>query len=245
MANRHILITHPSQEKQQYLRELLSANNIIVTVSSTSKEGFDLARQKKPHLIISAHQTESIDGIDFCFMIRNHPRLAAVPFLLYVSYIPWNERVNAYHVGVNDILAESIRDEELIERVNAQLAYYELLSQHALKGNQSLMGKLDDFRLTELIQMLNMNQKSGILTIYHDISDGQIAFNNGEMTFALVQTFTGEDAIAEMMSWHRGVFIFETDVIETEKNIDRPTMQILLDISQQMDESAANGSLPT
>lgn len=236
MASRVILIAHPSQEKLEKLSEILSMNNFIVLTCSTPKDGFDIARRKKPHLIISAHQAEVMDGIDFCFMIRNHPRLASTPFLLYVNYIPWNDRINAYRVGVNDIITEAVRTEEFIERVNAQLIFYEILSQNSLKGNQSLIGKLEDFKLPELIQMLNLNQKSGILTIYHDISDGQIAFTNGEMTFALVQSFTGEEAVSEMLSWRRGVFVFETDVIETEKNIEKPTMQLLLDISRKFDE---------
>jgi len=237
MARRKILITTPSEGKQKYLRDLLKKNGFTVFATSNTKDGFDLSRRKRPHLIISAHQSERIDGIDFCYMIRNHPRLSTTLFLMLVNYIPWNERLNAYQMGVNDIVSESVRDEELLERISSLLSYFDILSQTALKGSQSLIGKLEDFRLVEIIQMLNLSQKSGILTIYHDITDGQIAFQNGEVTFALVQTFSGEDAVEEMLAWRRGFFIFEQDVMETEKNIDKPTMQLLLDCSQRLDES--------
>jgi len=240
MSKRIILIVNPYRKQQKNLSNILEKDGYTVFISANTKDGFDLARRKKPHLIISAHQSEHIDGIDFCYMIRNHPRLAATPFIILANYIPWNERLSAYHIGVNDIVSESVRDEELLERVASLLSYFDLMSQNALKGNQSFIGKLEDFKLVEIIQMLNLNQKSGILTIYHDIADGQIAFQNGEVTFALVQTFSGEDAVEEMLTWHRGIFVFEKDVIEPEKNIDKPTMQLLLDCSKRLDESNAD-----
>ncbi|OQX83050.1 hypothetical protein B6D60_11150 [candidate division KSB1 bacterium 4484_87] len=239
MPRKTILIVNPDKRKRQRISAIVEKEGYSTLSSANTKDGFDLARKKKPHLIISAHQAGHIDGIDFCYMIRNHPRLATTPFMLFISYIPWNERLSAHHIGVNDIVNESVRDEELLERIGSLLSYFDLISQKALKGNQAFIGKLEDFKLAEIIQMLNLNQKSGILTIYRDIADGQIALENGEITFALVQTFSGEDAVEEMMSWRRGIFVFEKDVMETEKNIDKPTMQLLLDCSKRLDESAA------
>jgi DNA-binding response OmpR family regulator len=128
MSREKILIVNPDPKKQKYLSDILEKEGYTVLASSTSKDGFDLARRKKPHLILSSHQAEKIDGIDFCYMIRNHNRISTTPFLLYVTYIPWNERLNAYQIGVNDIISESVREDELLARISAALHYFTLLT---------------------------------------------------------------------------------------------------------------------
>jgi hypothetical protein len=109
--------------------------------------------------------------------------------------------------------------------------------QKSLKCRSSLTGQLDDFKLAEILQMLHVNQKTGILNLYFDLGRGQIDFANGEMKFAIFEKITGEAAVKKMMIGAHGSFSFENDVSENEKNIDKPSMQLILDCCQMLDES--------
>ena len=86
--------------------------------------------------------------------------------------------------------------------------------------------------------MLNMNQKTGVLTVFNNYKDGQIALENGEITFALFEDLKGEEAIQRMVTWDNGSFIFEKDAVESERNVNKSTMQLILDCCQMLDESA-------
>ena len=106
-----------------------------------------------------------------------------------------------------------------------------------------MIGKLQDFKLIEILQLLSMNQKTGILTIYHDFDEGQIIFESGQITYAKFQNFSGEQAVQKITTWKKGVFLFDKVVVKTEKNIDKPTMQLILDCCQMLDESEATSLL--
>ena len=221
------------------LEDNFEKNGFEVIIANNGKDGFEVARKAKPDLILSENQLNGLDGIDLCYMVRNNSKLTSTPFILITNYMNREERINAYRNGVDAIVTSSISMRELIIRIEMIILNYELLTNKTLKSSQSMIGKLKDFRMIEILQMLNMNQKTGILTIYHDFDDGQIVLESGQITFALFHDFMGEEAIQKMAAWEHGTFIFEKDVVETEKNIEKPTMELILDCCKMLDESAS------
>ncbi len=237
MATKNLLLVFPQDETMDILKDDLIKNGFRVEVTHTAKEGFGLAKTIKPDIILAAHQAYGINGIDFCFMVRNSTKLASIPFILYTDYLNRDERISAYRNGVDAIVISSISTRELIVQIEMLILHHQLLTKDILKSSQTLMGKIEHFKLIEILQMLNMNQKSGMLTVYHEYADGQIALNAGEITFAIYKDFLGEEAIQQMVRWTEGIFIFESDVSELEQNIEKPTMQLILDCCQMLDES--------
>ena len=56
------------------------------------------------------------------------------------------------------------------------------------------------------------------------------------MIWAELDKLTGEDAVKEIVFWNNGHFIFENDLIHPTMNIQTPTMQLILDCCQLLDE---------
>ena len=150
------------------------------------------------------------------------------------------ERIKAYRHGVDAIVPSSIIQHELIAKIDSLILNNNLITQKNLKNIQLLQGQLKYFKLVEILQMLNMNQKTGTLTTFYDFSDGQIIFKNGEITFAVFENLTGEKAVQQMVTFKQGSFIFKKDVEETTSNIIKPTMQLILDCCQMLDESTSH-----
>ncbi|OQX95498.1 hypothetical protein B6I21_05120 [candidate division KSB1 bacterium 4572_119] len=241
MAKKTILFIMNESEYLSQLKENLELNGFEVIAEYNGRDGYETARKIKPALIIANFQISGLNGIDLCYMIRNSPTLSKTPIVLFASLLNKDERIESYRNGADDILLHSTDVREAIVRIENLLLNYEMLTKDNLKPTQSLTGKLSDFKLIEILQLLNLNQKTGILTIYHEYADGQIIFNNGEITFALVQETNGEPAVKKMIEWESGIFIFEQDFAEREKNISKPTMQLLLDCCQEIDESDSQG----
>ena len=238
MKKKSILIIMKKDDYLLQLIENLQANDFNVIVMEKGKDGFEAARKNRPDIIVTSYNLNGLDGIDLCYMIKNSAKLASTPFVIISNYMNRQERIDAYRYGVDAIVSSSISQQELIVQIESLILNYKLLTKKSQDPAQSLAGKLNDFKLIEILQMLNMSQKTGVLTIFHDFKDGQIALENGEITFALFENLMGEQAIQKMVTWENGSFIFEKDTVETESNVNKPTMQLILDCCQMLDESS-------
>ncbi|MCI0493917.1 DUF4388 domain-containing protein [candidate division KSB1 bacterium] len=240
MITKLILVIMSDKSQKEQVQQQLETNDFEVITASDGKSGFELARKTKPDLILAATQLDKLDGIDLCFMIRQNERLAAIPYILLVDVFSLEERINSYRSGVDAIVQSDISDRELCTRIDALIKRHEPLTYQNLQANQSLIGKIDDFLLIEVIQMLNMNQKTGLLNILHQNQHGQIVFYEGNINWANLNDTFGEEAIEAMVFWKEGHFIFEKNLVQQDANINKPTMQLILDCCQLLDETKAH-----
>jgi len=239
MKKKSILLIMELNEQFDHFKSMLEANDFEVISAYDGRSGFELTRDTEPDLILSAIQLDKIDGIELCYMIRQNNRLSATPFILMADDDNPEVRINGFRSGVDAIVPIAISSRELCTRIETLISRYEFLTKQTLKANQAMIGKLEDFRVIETLQMLNMNHKTGILKIHHYHQVGDIAFYEGKINWAHCNGADGEDAIKQMACWNEGSFIFEKDLIPAEINIQKPTMQLILDCCQQLDESQA------
>ncbi len=237
MKKRLILLIMATNEYFDQFKTMLETNDFDVITANDGRTGFELTRDSEPDLILSATQLDKLDGIELCYMIRQNNRLSAMPFILLADDDNPEVRINGFRSGVDAIVPVTVSSRELCTRIETLIKRNELLTRQVLKSNQSLIGKLEDFRLIETLQTLHINQKTGMLNVHHLNLIGEIAFYEGRITWAHSSGADGEDAIKQMAFWDQGYFIFEKDLIRSETNIQKPTMQLILDCCQQLDES--------
>ena len=96
--------------------------------------------------------------------------------------------------------------------------------------------KVADLSLAEVIQLLNLNRRSGIL--YVDSSTkGKIVFHSGKMIYGKYGEWTGEEAIYKVVPEPEGTFHFEPGEKEINQNIGGATMTVLIEACRLADES--------
>lgn len=240
MKQKMILVIMRDEGELEKIQKQLEGNDFEIITATDGRTGFELARRTNPDLILASLQLDKLDGIDLCFMIRQNERLAATPYILFVDEFTAEERINSYRSGVDAIILSNISARELYTRIDALIKRYQSLAQQRLQTNQSLIGTLDDFQLIDVIQMLNLNQKTGLLNIHYHHQWGRIVFYNGAITWANLNDTFGEEAIEKMVFWKEGHFIFEKNLVQQDANINKPTMQLILDCCQLLDETKAS-----
>lgn len=75
-----------------------------------------------------------------------------------------------------------------------------------------LVGNLGETSIAELIQMLNMGQKTGLLSFYFTADKAFIAFNNGGLVHAQYGTETGKEAFFKILLEKDGRFVYRSDI---------------------------------
>lgn len=240
MTKKLILVIMSNLSYQEQVQRHLEEHDFEVITAGDGKTGFELARKTKPDLILTSPQLDKLDGIDLCFMVRQNERLATIPYMLIVDAFTLEERINSYRSGIDAIVRSDISDRELCTRIDSLIKRCEPLTHQRLPANQSMVGKIEEFQLIDVIQMLNLNQKTGLLNVCHHHQQGQIVFINGNITWANLNDTLGEAAIENMVFWNEGYFIFEKNLVQQAANINKPTMQLILDCCQLLDETKAS-----
>jgi len=107
----------------------------------------------------------------------------------------------------------------------------------------SLDGSLEDFGLSDVLQLINIGKRTGVLTVVDNGNVAKIFFQEGEAVHATLGDEVGERAIYELFNWNKGSFRFETQVTPTPKTITVGSQNLILEATRRIDEWAKFRSL--
>jgi len=99
----------------------------------------------------------------------------------------------------------------------------------------NLRGALESISLTDVIQLLHVNRKSGMLQIHSGKTSGVLYFSQGEMIQAETLASRGETAAFEILEWTTGHFEFLTTQVQVSPVIRRTVPDLLMDSARLQD----------
>ncbi len=100
----------------------------------------------------------------------------------------------------------------------------------------ALQGNLEDFDLTDVLQLIHLGKKNGALEIDTEGNHGEIYFENGKVVYAKTIKREGEDGIHHILRWTKGKFVFSPEKKPPDKMMDIPIQNLILDAAKQIDE---------
>jgi ferric-dicitrate binding protein FerR (iron transport regulator) len=105
-----------------------------------------------------------------------------------------------------------------------------------------LRGRLEQFALPTVLTFLDLERRSGELTLFSKDDVGRVWLRQGRVIRARIEGSRRirRSALYDLMSWTEGRFAFRhTDVADVADEIGASTTMILLDAARRADESAA------
>ncbi len=224
-----------------------------VTLASDGEEALTHALISRPDLVVTDIQMPRMDGWDLIATMREHDSLKDVPVIVLSDLSDDDSRVRGYQLGVEDYIAKPFRFEELDIRVNKLLHRgHQTKPSHpnrpgaAEVGHQTigLVGTLDQVGLPSLLTLLELDRKTGILTLHRESSgraeSGQIELVQGRCHAARItnnDTSVDAEAVYLLLEWNGGQFEFNQQPIATEDRIGRSTTGLLMEAAQRADEA--------
>lgn len=100
----------------------------------------------------------------------------------------------------------------------------------------ALQGNLEDFDLTDVLQLIHLGKKNGALEIETLENRGEIYFENGKVVYAKTKEMIGEESIHYILRWTKGKFVFSPEKRAPEKRMNIPIQNLILDAAKQIDE---------
>ena len=111
-----------------------------------------------------------------------------------------------------------------------------------LSEEVGLRGRLEQFALATVLTFLDLERRSGELTLFSKEAVGRVWLRQGRVIRARIEGSrrTRRPALYDLISWAEGRFAFrQTDVEEVADEIGASTTMILLDAARRADEYAA------
>ncbi len=163
-----------------------------------------------------------------------------------------NERVGAT-IQVREKTSILYIDQTNFKRIlehfpSIQLYFSRLIANRLNKSNNirsedltsGMIGNLSEIPAEALFQTLNMNSKTGILTI-NDLSEGtaRFSFRQGALIKASYRSKSGEDAFYEILKEHRGRFRFTPGIPQEDFELPEIDffMKLLMEGMRRLDET--------
>lgn len=102
-----------------------------------------------------------------------------------------------------------------------------------------VMGTLRQMSVSEIVQSLELGRKSARVELVPSVGErGALAFTDGQVVYAECNELRGEDAFYVLAGQQEGFFRIHYGVEPDEKNIDKPSMFLLLEAARKADEES-------
>jgi hypothetical protein len=99
----------------------------------------------------------------------------------------------------------------------------------------NLRGNLQSISLTDVVQLLHVNHKTGMLKVDSGKASGVLYFSQGEVIHAESQSARGELAAFDLLEWVSGHFEFLTTQVQVSPTIRRTVQDLLMDSARLHD----------
>jgi len=104
-----------------------------------------------------------------------------------------------------------------------------------------IQGRLEEMGVTELMQSLEMGQKSCRLALHRSNQTCELYFSGGQCKDARLGKLEGDAAFFEAVNWTDGEFEIDFSAVSDRTTTTRSTTGLLMEAMRLMDEANTNG----
>ncbi len=192
---------------------------------------------EQPDLVVCDYRMPGIDGRQLYEKVRARPADAQHP--VYFSGQPRRHRREAAPPldGVEELISKPFFLNDLVQRAKKVIDRLQLekLQKRAVRPGV-IQGRLEEMSILDLMQSLEMGQKSCQLTIRRAGETCELFFAAGQCADARAGSIEGEEAVYQAVRWTDGEFEIDFNSAPTRTIISRSTTGLLMEGLRLMDE---------
>jgi CheY-like chemotaxis protein len=193
-----------------------------------------------PDVILCDYKMPGLDGRQLFEKLRGREATKHIPFLFMASRSDIEERLRPLVDGVEDFITKPFLIKDLV-RVSKKVVdrlHLEKLQKKASRPGV-IQGRLEEMSMIDLMQSLEMGQKSCRLIVRQGGTQGELYFASGQCRDAKVGKVEGDDAVYKVVLWTAGEFEIDFNAANasTRTTTTRNTTGLLMEAMRLMDEA--------
>ncbi len=135
MAKQTILVVDDEKDLLDLIEYNLKKEGFDVIKAEDGQKGIELAREKKPNLVLLDIMMPKMDGLEVCDVMREDKDLKGIPIIFLTARSDEKTEVEGLNKGGDDYITKPISTTKLISRIKAVLRRF--------YGNQEVVNQLE------------------------------------------------------------------------------------------------------
>jgi CheY-like chemotaxis protein len=194
---------------------------------------------KPPDLIISDFRMPGLDGRQLFEKLRGRDGTRNIPFVFVASRGDIDEKLRpSVGGGVEEFIPKPFFIADLIRQTKkiVDRLHLEKMAKHASRPGV-IQGRLEEMSVTELMQSLEMGQKSCRLILHHRGDHAELYFAAGRCKHARLGENEGNSVVYQTINWTDGEFEIEFGATSDRETTTHSTTGLLMEAMRLMDEA--------
>jgi hypothetical protein len=169
--------------------------------------------------------------------VRARQQTRHIPFIFLASRGDIEEKLRPLVDGVEEFITKPFFLNDLMQRAKKVIDRLQLekLQKRAVRPGV-IQGRLEEMSILDLMQSLEMGQKSCQLTIRRGDETCEMFFAAGQCADARLGATEGEDAVYQVVRWPEGEFEIDFSGAPARTTISRSTTGLLMEALRLIDE---------
>ena len=205
-----------------------------------SSEGADALLKivdEPPDLVVCDYRMPGLNGRQLYEKLRAREATKQLPFIFLASHADIEEKLRPIIEGAEEFIAKPFFVKDFVRRTKKVIDRLHLakLQNRAVRPGV-IQGRLEEMSILDLMQSLEMGQKSCQLTIRNAEEMCELFFASGQCVDGRLGRIEGEDAVYQVVRWPAGDFEINFNATPSRSTISRTTTGLLMEALRQMDE---------
>ncbi len=216
---------------------LLRRSGHDVLAASTGQQALEMTTSSLPDLIVSDIRMSEMDGWELFRRIRLQPGTATIPFIFLTSISAAPERVRGLRLGADDFISKPFHCDEMVARIDKCLDRQRRRdSDFPLAG---IFGKVGHLSLIDIVQIMEMNRRSALITIRRGADVGKIYLREGALEGTSINGVFNPRRFYSILLWEDATFVISDliDEVPADQRNALPVSELILQGAQNGDES--------
>ena len=218
--------------------EACAARGYVVDRVEHGAAALELALVRVPDVVVCPIDLPVIDGEHLAVILRGNPRTRDASFI----YLVKDEFDAPMAMDPRDsTVGAPWHEEDVLDHIDSFLERSARLVE--VRSHTEIEGKLTQISLVDLLQIFQMNKRSGTVRIWRSGGSGagSILVRSGQVRDASVPLadgthVVGEKALYRLLTWKEGRFEFVPGAVSEGGRIKRSSRALLLEGMRQIDE---------
>lgn len=193
-----------------------------------------------PDLILCDYKMPGLNGRQLYEKLRAREQTRQIPFIFVASRSDIEERLRPLVDGVEDFIPKPffLRDLVRMAKKVVDRLHLEKLQKVASRPGV-IQGRLEEMGILDLMQSLEMGQKSCRLTLRHGKDVCQLYFSSGQCRDAKLGSIDGDEAVYQAVRWSEGEFEIDFNGANASERTTttRSTTGLLMEAMRLLDEA--------
>jgi len=194
-----------------------------------------------PDVILCDYNMPGLNGRQLFEKLRGRDATRHIPFLFMASRADIEERLRPLIDGAEDFVAKPFLVKDLVRSAKKVIdrLHLEKLQKHASRPG-IIQGRLEEMSMIDLMQSLEMGQKSCRLNVQKGTERAELYFVSGQCRDAKIDNLIGDDAVFKIVLWTEGDFEIDFNAanVSAANTTTRSTTGLLMEAMRLMDEAS-------